>query len=75
MTNFKVVLDIGADEAKWASEMGDYVLGDLWDGAVKADLMDHIERSIQLAYPTSSIDIWHVNIEETLDEDPEGTFV
>ncbi len=74
MTNFKVVLDIEAEEAQWASERN-YDLGDLWDGAVKADLMSHIEASIQLAYPESAISIHEISVEENLDLVSEGYFV
>jgi hypothetical protein len=74
MRNFKVVLDIEADEAKWASDRN-YDLGDLWNGTVKADLMDYIESSVQLAYPDSAVEIHEINVEENLEKVPEGYFV
>ena len=74
MTNFRVVLDITADEAQWASER-EYDLVGLENGSVKADMMDHIERSIELAYPDNAIDLDVVEIKETIDEHPEGNFV
>ena len=61
---FTVVLEIEANEAKWATER-DYALGDLWNGTSYADLMDYIESSVQLAYPDNAVSINEVKVTDS----------